>query len=40
MIEDKIPEDELRRLSLCEDRDDGECLKAVSAVTRAEEDCK
>jgi len=38
MIEDQIPEDALRRLSLREYIDNGEWLDAVRAVTRAEED--
>jgi len=38
MIEDQIPEDALRRLSLREYRDDGKWLDAVRTVTRAEED--
>jgi len=40
MIEDEIPKDGLRRLSLVEYSDDGESLEAVRAVTLAEEDFK
>jgi len=38
MIEDQIPEDALRRLTLREYIDDGKWLEAVRTVTRAEED--
>jgi len=40
LIEEEIPEDALRRVSLREYLDDGELLEAVRAVTRAEEDFK
>jgi len=40
MIEDKIREDPLRRLSLRKYVDDGVWLEAVRTVTRAEEEFK
>ena len=40
LIEEEIPEDALRRVSLREYLDDGELLEAVRAVTSAEEDFK
>jgi len=39
-MEDEIPKDGLRRLSLVEYNDDGESLEAVRAVSGAEEDFK
>ena len=40
MIEDKIPKDPLRQLSLSEYVDDGDWLEVVRTVSRAEEDLK